>query len=124
MPESMVIDEVLESPSAYKKNQSSRIAEIIDLNSVITKPWSKAKTSIQAALKSEDKLIQSWAIQTASAFGKEALELKEDMVKVSENYFFSQLKLSEFLVLGSVADKDAVSLFKKPLIKFLMMLSF
>lgn len=104
LPESKVLEEVIENPLTFKRTQSERIKAIVALTQLVAKPYAEAEGLLKASLSSKDEVIRAWAIVTASHFGKNSQVLKGKMKKATEGSFIASLRMSEYLASLELAD--------------------
>jgi uncharacterized sulfatase len=109
LPESKVLEEVIENPLAFKQSQTERIKAIISLTQLVSKSYSEAKGTLQASLSSKDEVIRAWAIVTASHFGTSVQGLIPKMKSAAEGSFIACIRMSE--VLASLSLPEALKYF-------------
>lgn len=109
LPESKVLEEVLENPLRFKEAQTDRIKAIVALTQLVSKPYNDAKGLLESSLSSKDEVLRAWAIVTASHFGEPSKELVDQMKKATENSFIASLRMSEYL--ASMNQSDALKYF-------------
>ena len=76
-PESVLVEQAMENPVAFGRQNQPRIATLVDTADLALKPFAEAKPGILGALSSGDPWVRYWALTACCIFGKEAAPLAD-----------------------------------------------
>jgi arylsulfatase A-like enzyme len=106
-PEPMLLSEGGENPTAFGKANKERIDELLRIANLSLQAFPEAKSSIQAALNSEDPMQRYWGLITCSNFGEQAepfYQQAEQIATDSKQLPLVRTRAAEFLGLTGAAD--------------------
>lgn len=110
-PEPVMLAEGLENPSAFGQKNKDRIAAFHRIADLSLKPFPEAKSSIAAALNSNDTMERYWGLITCSNFGEDAASFfnkAEAMATDKKEESLVRARAAEFLGLHGQADPRPV----------------
>ncbi len=111
IPEPILLKEGGSNPTAYGAANHDRIGELLRIANLSLQPFPEAKSSIQAALNSDDSMQRYWGLITCSNFGSQAAPFYEQAASIAQNENEDSLvrtRAAEFLALNEQADPRPV----------------
>ena len=110
VPESVLLKESNGSVYTYGRQNSERIAKLVDIADLQLLPFQQAKPKISRALGSDHELERYWAMINCSAFGQEASCFYKEAKKLAAHdpCRLVRVRAAEFLALNRQADPRLV----------------
>jgi arylsulfatase A-like enzyme len=109
-PESYLVDEAFENPTAFGRSHKARIGRLVDVADLSLVPFGKARSAIEAALSSADPWRRYWGLIVCSAHRKSAMPLvgKAKALAADDAELLVRARAAEFLALVGAADPGPV----------------
>jgi len=109
-PESYLVEEAFDDPTAFGQEHREEIGELIDIADLALIPFARAKTGIRCALESENPWARYWGLIVCSTHGRSASPFieKAKTLAAADPEPLVRVRAAEFLGLTGVADPSPV----------------
>jgi len=111
-PESVLYEEAFADPVAFGRNNSARIAQLVDTANLSLSNFEDVEANIATALSAEDPWVRYWGLIVLSSFGEEArsfIEIAQQLARSDEENLV-RVRAAEFLALIDEVNPEAVIL--------------
>jgi arylsulfatase A-like enzyme len=114
-PESVLWEEAFENPVEFGRENSARIASLVDVADLSLLKFSKVRKGISAALISKDPWARYWGLIVCSSFGDEAKSFvgKAKAIAAQDSENLVRVRAAEFL--GLIGEEDPAPVIKEVL---------
>ena len=104
-PESYLLDNALENPTAFGQNNKAAIAELIAIADLNLAPFEQVKVKIKAALSDKNPWKRYWGLIICSSFGTKAkglVPLIQSILKTDKENLV-RIRAAEYLMLNKIS---------------------
>lgn len=109
-PESVLVAEAFDNPTAYGQANKARIAHLVDIADLSLLSFNKARPGIRKALNSSDPVARYWGLIVCGSFGEEARDFanKAKTLAAKDPDLLVRTRAAEFLGLIRAEDPAPV----------------